>query len=108
MSEMSDVSRFVSVAVLQALSVVEESEAVWLRRDVYSSMDMYREHVYRHNIGAFRYDVIGYTGYNPTFHEDVDCHAIAGNPKRIPETKALKWDYVYCQDCTDRSRQSES
>lgn len=94
-------------AQTDALAVVYATDAVWLKRDIIGGMDMYNRDVHVYNRGVFRYDVIGYTGYNRVFHDEVTCPAIAGEPKRIPETKALKWDYTYCEECSDRGSSSD-
>lgn len=44
---------------------------------------------------------IGYTGNQPLIHSDPDCFMLRGDPREIPESKALKWDYGYCLECPD-------
>ena len=93
---------FLQRAHREAVAVVRETDAVWLKRDVMDEMDMSTSDVYGYNNWYFAYDVIGYTDHRYVFHEDVGCDALSDPVKRIPETKALKWNYDYCSECVDR------
>lgn len=87
-----------------ALAVTEETDAVWLKRDVANDISMYTSDVHVQDglsQRPFDYRMIGFTGYNDEFHTDRDCCNLNGEVKQIPETKALKWDYTYCEYCVD-------
>lgn len=87
----------------EAIETVRRTDAVWLKRDVMEDIDISTSDVYTHNSWYFAYDMIGYTGYHDVFHATEACDELTGTIQRIPETKALKWDYTYCDECIDRT-----